>query len=129
SATTDPAHVHCPPPSSGNEGLPVTTTSCPVRDAARAVSFVLLACALACGASATTVVRQSLDSLSDRSDVVVRGTVESVEGHAESGGHPFRIARVRVGETLAGRAPAVVPVRLPGGVDARGMNWAAAGVP
>lgn len=93
------------------------------------ILLVLAALVLARPAGATTVERQSLDSLSSRATLVVRGVVEGLEGHVELQGHPFRLARVRVIETLAGRAPATVFVRLLGGVNAAGNVVAAAGVP
>lgn len=99
----------------------------------RLVSLVSLVLAALLGLSspalATTVVRQGLDSLTDASDIVIRGVVERVDGHAELQGQPFRLARVRVAETLAGSAPSVVAVRLPGGAALDGTPRVAVGVP
>ena len=50
-------------------------------------------------ASATTVIRQGIDSLTDASDIVVRGSVERVEGHAEVEGQPFRTEVTLLPET------------------------------
>jgi hypothetical protein len=85
---------------------------------------------LAAPARATTVLRQSVDTLTAGSEVVVRGVVEGVTGHVEQVGHSFRLARVRVEEALVGRAPAVVHVRLLGGAAATpGTTCAVPGVP
>lgn len=80
-------------------------------------------------ARATTVQRQSFETLTDRSDLVVRGRVERVELRADPKGPPFRIAYVRVSETAAGAPETLVPVRLPGGVTQDGLVCAVAGTP
>jgi len=88
----------------------------------------LMLLAVAGAASATTVVRQTVESLTDQSELVIRGVVERVDLHAPITGPPFRLAIVRVTES-AGQAPARVPVRLPGGVAADGVECAVAGAP
>ena len=80
-------------------------------------------------APATTVVRQTLESLTDQSDVVVRGLVERIELRVPAGAPPFRLIFVRVTEDATGHAPARIPVRLPGGVTADGLECAVAGTP
>lgn len=98
----------------------------------------LLALLLAAPASATTVVRQSLPSLVAQSELVVRGVVERVELHDPEGGPPFHLAFVRItedafaepGPTPSRTVPArIVPVRLPGGMTASGLQCAVAGTP
>lgn len=91
--------------------------------------LAVLALLVARPAAATTVVRQSVDSLARGSEIVVRGRVEELRGHVERGGRPFRVARVRVDESVAGRAPAVVWVRLAGGALADGRVGLVPGVP
>lgn len=108
--------------------MPARLLSLPLPHLARIVLVALLL-ALPSAVSATTVVRQSLDSLTDTSDLVVRGTVERVEFRAPEGGPPFTLAFVRVADAAAGMAPAVVPVRLPGGMTASGLDVAVAGTP
>ena len=80
-------------------------------------------------AHATTVLRQSFESLTDRSELVVRGRVERVELRDDPQGPPFRIAYVRVSEQAAGAPETLVPVRLPGGVTRDGLLCAVAGTP
>lgn len=102
--------------------------SLPVRGALLAV--VLGAGLVAPPAAATTVVRQTLASLTASADLVVRGRVEQLAGHVPTErGHAFRLARVRVLESLRGDAPSVLAVRLPGGVSARGRVVVIPGVP
>ena len=84
---------------------------------------------LAPATPATTVMRQSIETLTERAEIVVRGIVEGAEGHAEVSGQPFRLARVRVQETLAGHAPTMLAIRLPGGASTTGWACFIAGVP
>lgn len=77
----------------------------------------------------TTVLRQSLPSLTAASSAVVRGVVLDLTAHAESNGHPYRIASVRTDETLRGKAPGTIHLRLAGGRDVRGVTWTVPGVP
>ena len=93
------------------------------------VLFGALLLVPAAAVPATTVVRQSLQSLTDQSDLVVRGVVDRVELRAPQGAPPFRLVFVRVTEDASGHAPARIPVRLPGGVAANGLECAVAGVP
>lgn len=95
----------------------------------RSLLLAAFALALAAPAGATTVAAQSLETLTDQSSLVVRGTVERVEGFAEAKAPPFRIAHVRVVESATPGAPAVVPVRLLGGMTADGVHCAVAGTP
>ncbi len=103
----------------------------------RGPSRLPLALALAVGLTvaavapsrATTVVRQTLASLTGGSEVIVRGTVSFVESRADATRPPFRLAHVTVTESVGEATPAVVPVRLPGGMTASGVQCAVAGTP
>lgn len=95
----------------------------------RRLALPVLALLLATSAAATTVRRHSLDSLAGASDLLVRGRVTALTGHAPADRHPYRLARLEVLEDLGGGAPAALWVRLPGGTDARGRAWVVPGVP
>lgn len=75
-----------------------------MRSLARLVIVAALAVATVSPASATTVAPLTLDQMTDASDLVVRGTVESVWVEEDARGYAWTRAEVRVDASFKGNA-------------------------
>ena len=93
------------------------------RTPARVTVLATLALLTGAAAQATMLLPVSLEEITERADLVVRGTVLSAEGRAdERFGMVFTHVTVKVDEALQGSFPdGTVEVVVPGGID--GQRW------